>query len=166
MDMIIVVDTTMNVLVVTVAMDFHFENIFFLMTYFKILFMQRDLERRLDRAEARAYGYGIERWGRRSYYDGYGYGGINDILIVLRTDTTIMVVIHQGTAITMIHMVMVVTDMVAVTIMAVVTAMAVVMEVIIHQGIMVVDLGWTDILIIVTGMEGIINYACYISYHY
>merc|ERR1719159_2277622 len=35
----------------------------------------RDLERRLDRAEARAYGYGRGRWGRRSYYDGYGYGG-------------------------------------------------------------------------------------------
>jgi len=34
----------------------------------------RDLERRLDRAEARAYG-GYGRWGRRSYYDGYGYGG-------------------------------------------------------------------------------------------
>lgn len=35
----------------------------------------RDIERRLDRAEARAYGYGRGRWGRRSYYDGYGYGG-------------------------------------------------------------------------------------------
>merc|ERR1712204_71343 len=57
-------------------------------------------------------------------------------------------------------MAMVVTDMV------VVTAMAVVMEVIIHQGIMVVDMAWTGILIIITSMGGIINYACYISCHY